>query len=81
MNFTLLPLTSKAKSGVKEQDMQTMRENLPCTVRLFRGSTQCGNVQNHMAETSIFLSWSCNLSAIRAINSEFVGLPLVLDTV
>ena len=27
------------------------------------------------------LSWSCNLSAIRAMNSELVGLPLVLDTV
>ena len=27
------------------------------------------------------LSWSCNLSAIRAMNSELVGFPLVLDTV
>ena len=27
------------------------------------------------------LSLSCNLSAIRAINSELVGLPLVLETV
>ena len=27
------------------------------------------------------LSWSCNLSAMRAMNSLLVGLPLVLDTV
>ena len=27
------------------------------------------------------LSCSCNLSAMRAMNSELVGLPLVLDTV
>lgn len=27
------------------------------------------------------LSWSCSLSAMRAMNSLFVGLPLVFDTV
>lgn len=35
----------------------------------------------HMAIGSIRLSCSCSLSAIRAINSELVGLPFVLETV
>ena len=36
---------------------------------------------NQKLATSLDLSWRDNLSAIRAINSEFVGFPLVLLTV
>ena len=36
---------------------------------------------NQKLATSLDLSWSDNLSAISAINSEFVGFPLVLLTV
>ncbi len=36
-------------------------------------------IQNCAASTE--RSCNCSLSAIRAINSELVGLPLVLDTV
>lgn len=35
----------------------------------------------HMAAGSMLFSCSCSLSAISAMNSEFVGLPLVFDTV
>ena len=36
---------------------------------------------NQKLATSEDFSCSCNLSAIRAMNSEFVGFPLVLLTV
>ena len=36
---------------------------------------------NQKLATSLDLSWSDNLSAISAMNSELVGLPLVLLTV
>ena len=36
---------------------------------------------NQKLATSLDLSWRDNLSAIRAMNSEFVGFPLVLLTV
>ena len=36
---------------------------------------------NQKLATSLDLSWRDNLSAISAINSEFVGFPLVLLTV
>ena len=36
---------------------------------------------NQKLATSLDLSWSDNLSAISAMNSEFVGFPLVLLTV
>jgi hypothetical protein len=36
---------------------------------------------NQKFATSLDFNCSCNLSAIRAINSEFVGFPLVLLTV
>ena len=35
----------------------------------------------HMAATSGLRSWSCRRSAMRAMNSLFVGLPFVFDTV
>ena len=36
---------------------------------------------NQKLATSLDFSWRDNLSAIRAMNSEFVGFPLVLLTV
>ena len=36
---------------------------------------------NQKLATSLDLSWRDNLSAIRAINSELVGFPFVLETV
>ena len=46
---------------------------------LLHGSGVFSAFQNCAASAD--LSCNCSLSAIRAINSEFVGLPLVLDTV
>ena len=37
--------------------------------------------RNQKLATSLDFNWSCSLSAIRAMNSEFVGFPLVLETV
>ena len=37
--------------------------------------------RNQKLATSLDLSWSWSLSAMRAMNSEFVGFPLVLLTV
>ena len=36
---------------------------------------------DHIAAGSMLLSCNCSLSAMSAINSEFVGFPLVFDTV
>ena len=57
----------------------------------YQSHLHCIGVRNKKAEnplhpnqklaTSLDFSWRDNLSAIRAMNSEFVGFPLVLLTV
>ena len=42
---------------------------------------QADPVENQICAASAFFSCSCSLSAMRAINSLFVGFPLVLLTV
>ena len=50
---------------------------------VFDQSPKAQNLLRHNQKlaTSLDLSWRDNLSAIRAMNSEFVGFPLVLLTV
>ena len=45
------------------------------------GLPNCNLALSQKLATSLDLSWSWSLSAIRAMNSEFVGFPLVLLTV
>ena len=65
--------------GMKTR-FQTYQSHLHCIGTLNKKAEKPLRPNQKLA-TSLDLSWRDNLSAIRAINSEFVGFPLVLLTV